>query len=101
VAPLIEATERDGTVIVAVRVSPRSSRDAIEGEYACALKVRLIAPALEDRANKSLRRILAARLKVPIAAVRIVAGEKNRSKRVAIAGVTRGQVLALAEGAEK
>jgi uncharacterized protein YggU (UPF0235/DUF167 family) len=42
---------------------------------------------------------LAARLKVRIAAVRIVAGEKNRSKRVAVAGVTREQVLALAESA--
>jgi uncharacterized protein (TIGR00251 family) len=98
---VIEATERDGAVIVSVRVSPCSSRDAIEGEHAGALKVRLTAPALEDRANKSLRRVLAARLKVPIAAVRIVAGEKNRVKRVAIAGVTREQLLALAESAAK
>lgn len=98
---MIEATERDGAVIVSVRVSPRSSRDAIEGEHAGALKVRLTAPALEDRANESLRRVLAARLKVPIAAVRIVAGEKNRAKRVAIAGVTREQLLALAESAAK
>jgi uncharacterized protein (TIGR00251 family) len=98
---VIEATERDGAVIVSVRVSPRSSRDAIEGEHAGALKVRLTAPALEDRANESLRRVLAARLKVPIAAVRIVAGEKNRVKRVAIAGVTREQLLALAESAAK
>lgn len=97
----IEATERDGTVILAVRVSPRSSRDAIEGQHAGALKIRLTAPAIEDRANGSLRRILAAALKVPISAVKIVAGEKSRSKRVAIAGVTREQVLALAESATR
>jgi uncharacterized protein (TIGR00251 family) len=98
---VIDATEGDGVVIVSVHVSPRSSRDAIEGEHAGALKVRLTAPALENRANESLRRILATRLKVPIAAVRIVAGEKNRSKRVAIACVTREQILALAESAAK
>jgi len=97
----IEATERDGTVILAVRVSPRSSRDAIEGQYAGALKIRLTAPAIEDRANESLRRILAAALKLPISAVKIVAGEKSRSKRVAVAGVTREQVLALAESATR
>jgi uncharacterized protein (TIGR00251 family) len=97
----IEATERDGTVIVAVRVSPRSSRDAIEGEHGGALKIRLAAPAIEDRANQSLRHILATALKVPISAVKIVAGEKSRSKRVAIAGVTREQVLALAESAAR
>jgi uncharacterized protein len=97
----IEAAERDGVVVLAVRVSPRSSRDAIEGEHAGALKVRLTARAIEDRANQSLRRVLAAALKVPISAVKIVAGEKNRSKRVAIAGVTREQVQALAGDAGK
>ncbi|MGA8034901.1 MAG: DUF167 domain-containing protein [Candidatus Acidiferrales bacterium] len=88
-------TECEGGVTIAVRVTPRASQDAVGGEHGGALKVRLVAPAIEDRANESLRRILAARLKVPMAAVRIVAGEKNRSKRVRIAGVTREQLLAL------
>lgn len=93
---LIEIAERDGSIIVFVRVVPRGSRDAIEGEYDGALKIRLTAPALENRANEALRRLLAERLNVPIAAVRIVAGEKSRSKRLAIAGVTRDQIAALA-----
>ena len=97
----IAIAERDGVVVLDVRVSPRSSRDAIEGEHAGALKIRLTAPAIEDRANQSLRRVLAAALKVPISAVKIVAGEKNRSKRVAISGVTREQVQSLADDAGK
>ena len=84
----MELTERDGVVIFAVRVIPRASRDAIEGEHG-ALKVRLTAPPVDDRANESLRRLLADSLNVPVAAVRIVAGEKSRTKRVSIAGVTR------------
>jgi uncharacterized protein len=94
---LIEASERDGGVVVTIRVTPRASRDAVGGEHGGALKARLTAPALEGRANESLARILAARLKVPMAAVRIVAGEKSRVKRVLIVGVTLGQVLALVE----
>jgi uncharacterized protein len=78
-----------------VRVTPRSSRDAIEGEHGGALKIRLTAPAVDDRANESLRGLLAKRLKVPLSAVRIVAGEKSRAKRVAVSGATRDQVLAL------
>jgi uncharacterized protein len=78
-----------------VRVAPRASRDAIEGEHAGALKIRLTAPPVDDRANESLRHLLARRLKVPVSAVRIVSGEKSRSKRVAISGVTREQILAL------
>jgi uncharacterized protein YggU (UPF0235/DUF167 family) len=42
-----------------------------------------------------LCRLLADYLKVPLSAVRIVAGEKSRTKRVAVSGVTREQVLAL------
>ncbi|MGD0543137.1 MAG: DUF167 domain-containing protein [Candidatus Acidiferrales bacterium] len=92
---MIEIVERDGGVIFAVRVIPRGSRNAIEGTYGEALKVRLIAPALENRANESLRRLLAERLNVPMAAVRIVAGEKSRTKRISISGLTRGKVIEL------
>jgi uncharacterized protein len=61
---VIEISERDGSLVFAVRVTPRASRDAIEGEYQGALKVRLTAPPAEDRANDALRRLLAARLNV-------------------------------------
>lgn len=95
----MDIKERDGDVTFAVRVTPRASWDAIEGEcqgtYGSALKVRLTAPPVDDRANDALRRLLAERLNVPISAVRIVAGEKSRTKRVAVAGVTRAQVAAL------
>jgi uncharacterized protein YggU (UPF0235/DUF167 family) len=36
-------------------------------------------------------------LNVPIAAVKIIAGEKSRTKRVSVAGVSRAAVLALCE----
>ncbi len=97
---MIEISERDGSIVFAVRVTPRASRDAIEGEYQGALKVRLAAPPVEDRANDALRRLLAARLNVPVSAVRIVGGEKSRNKRVSVAGVTRAQVISLAATAE-
>jgi uncharacterized protein len=83
------------SILFAVRVSPRSSRDALAGQHAGALKVRLTAPPLDGRANHSLRRLLAARLNLPLAAVRIVAGEKSRNKRVEVFGITRAQAAAL------
>ena len=92
---MIEIAESGGGVVFAVRVVPRASRDAIEGEHAGALKVRLTAPPIENRANDALRQLLAARLNVPISAVRIVAGERSRTKRVAISGATPARILAL------
>jgi len=89
---VIEIVERNGAITFTVRVIPRASRDAIEGAYGESLKVRLMAPALENRANEALRR-LAERLNVQVAAVRIVAGEKSRTKRISIAGITREQII--------
>jgi uncharacterized protein len=90
---MIEIVDRNGAITIMVRVIPRASRDAIEGGYGESLKVRLMAPALENRANEALRRLLAERLNVQVAAVRIVAGEKSRTKRISIAGITREQII--------
>jgi uncharacterized protein (TIGR00251 family) len=84
----VRITELSGAVAFDVRVQPRASRDEIAGEYDGALKIRLKAPPVDDRANEALRKFLAARLKVPLAAVRIAAGERSRTKRIEIQGVT-------------
>src|SRR5882724_12510365 len=83
------------TVTFAVRVHPRASRDEVSGVVEGALKIRLRAPALENRANEALCEFLADLLKRPKSAVRILSGEHSRTKRVAIDGVTRQQIEAL------
>ena len=60
-----------------------------------ALKVRLRAPAVEDRANEALMEFLAQLLKTPKSAVRLLSGERSRTKRIEIRGVTRQQIEAL------
>jgi len=90
---VIEIVDRNGAIMIMVRVIPRASRNSIEGAYGESLKVRLMAPALENRANEALRRLLAVRLNVQVAAVSIVAGEKSRTKRISIAGITREQII--------
>lgn len=98
---MIKVSQLEGYVIFEVRVVPRGGRDAIEGEHGGALKMRLTAPPVEGRANEALRRLLAERLNVPLGAVRIVAGEANRTKRVSVAGVSPAQVLALCAPPQK
>jgi uncharacterized protein (TIGR00251 family) len=80
---------------VAVRVQPRASRDEVAGEMNGALKVRLQAPAVENRANEALCEYLAALLKMPKSAVRILSGDRSRIKRLEIRGVTKQQLLGL------
>jgi uncharacterized protein (TIGR00251 family) len=92
----VQIIERDGWVSFAVRVQPRASRDEIVGQFQDGLKIRIAAPPVDDRANEALRKLLAARLKVPLAAVRIASGERSRSKRVEGRGVAAATIRELA-----
>jgi uncharacterized protein len=92
---MIEISEHDGLLRFLVRVQPRASHDAIVGEIEGALKIRLTAPPVDDRANEALRRFLAAELNIPISAVRIAGGERSRTKRIEVQGVARERIVAL------
>jgi uncharacterized protein (TIGR00251 family) len=84
-----------GTVSFAVRVQPGASRDEIAGVMDGAMKIRLCAPAVENRANEALVEFLADVLKTSKSAVRIRSGEQSRTKRVEVIGVTRQQIEGL------
>lgn len=92
---MLDIEHRSGAVVFSVRVQPRARRDEVAGEMGGALKIRLQAPALEDRANEALVEFLAGLLKRPKSAVRILSGERSRNKRVEIQGVTAQQILGL------
>jgi uncharacterized protein (TIGR00251 family) len=91
---VLEITESlaANTVIFAVRIQPRASKDEISGEVAGVLKIRLQAPALEGRANEALIEFLAQLLKTSKSAVRILSGERSHIKRLEIRGVTKQQI---------
>jgi len=93
--PEISENIAAGTVSFAVRVQPRASKNEIAGVMGGALKIRLQAPALENRANEALVEFLAHLLKTPKAAVRILSGDRSRTKRIEIRGVTKQQVLGI------
>ena len=93
--PEISENIAAGTVSFPVRVQPRASKDEVAGVIGGALKIRLQAPALENRANEALVEFLAHLLKTPKAAVRILSGDRSRTKRIEIRGVTKQQVLGI------
>jgi uncharacterized protein (TIGR00251 family) len=79
--------------ILAVHVVPRSSREEIAGLVEGAVRVRLTAPAVENRANDALVRFLSRVLDVPRRQVEVVAGMRGRRKIVRIHGATRQDVF--------
>jgi uncharacterized protein (TIGR00251 family) len=92
---MIEISKSGDEVIFQVQVQPRASRDEVAGVMDGAIKVRLQAPAVEGRANEALCEYLAGLLKRPKSAVRILSGERSRTKRIAIRGVSENEIRAL------
>ena len=75
-----------GVLTLAVHAQPGAKRTGVAGLHGDALKIRVAAPALEDRANEALVEFLAQALRVPRRSVTLVSGAKSREKRFEIAG---------------
>jgi len=74
-------------VILEVHVQPGAKRSEFAGQHGGRVKIRLAAPALENRANEALVAFLAEHYGVAKRSVRIEAGLKSRDKRVVIEGL--------------
>jgi len=78
--------EADGALTLAIHAQPGAKKTEIAGLHGEALKVRVAAPALEDRANEALIAFLAERFEVPKRNVTLLSGHKSREKRFAVSG---------------
>ncbi len=72
---------------ISVKVKPRASRDIVEGWKEDTLVVRLTSPPVDGAANNSLIRLLAKKTGLARSRIRIVFGEKGRSKVLEFEGV--------------
>jgi uncharacterized protein (TIGR00251 family) len=78
-------------ISIALRVTPRGGRDAIDGIETLAdgravVKVRVRAIADGGEANRAVTELLAKALGVPKARVRILSGTTSRLKQIAVDG---------------
>ncbi|HLF77022.1 MAG TPA: DUF167 domain-containing protein [Dehalococcoidia bacterium] len=81
------------TTTLLVRVMPRGGRDEVSGWRDGVLQVRLRAPPVEGQANDALRRLLAERLGLRLADVEVISGEKSRTKRLRVSGISDAALL--------
>jgi uncharacterized protein YggU (UPF0235/DUF167 family) len=71
-----------------VRLTPRGGSDRVEGVVDGQLRARVRAAPEAERANEALRRLVAETLGVPLTAVRLSGGRHDRTKRLAVDGLT-------------
>jgi uncharacterized protein len=74
--------------ILRVHVVPNAKSDSVVGEHGGAIKIKLRAPAVEEKANAALIRFLAEQLKLPRGAIVLERGHRSRDKLVRIDGLT-------------
>ncbi|MEA2026686.1 MAG: DUF167 domain-containing protein [Chloroflexota bacterium] len=89
------------SVVVVLRVTPRSSRDAVEGvDDEGALRVRVTAAPADGAANKAVIKLVAKALGVPKSALTLVSGASSRHKRLRLDGFDAALVRARWPGAQ-
>lgn len=79
------AVRPDG-IALAVRVTPRSSRDILAAGTDDHFAARLAAPPVDGAANDAMIALVARVFEVPKRAVTLVAGDTARLKRLQISG---------------
>ena len=89
---LPEFNETGGGVILSVRVSTRSSSNAVKGVKDGCLKVSVTAVPEKGKANKAVFKLLSKLFGIPTTAVNIYSGGKSRNKAVFLSGISGKEV---------
>jgi uncharacterized protein len=96
----VRYAERDGVVLVPVKVVPGASRSRVVGPLGDRLKVAVLSPPERGAANEEVRRLLADRLGMRTQDVRVVAGATSPRKTVAVDGLGLDAVRRALEATE-
>ena len=80
--------EKDGSLIIPVRVVPRAKKNEIVGVEGGAVKIRIAAPPVRGKANEALVEFLAQALGVRKGQVEIVRGQRARNKTIRVRGLS-------------
>jgi uncharacterized protein len=86
------AMQQELSALVALKVQPRASADAVVGERDGLVVVRIKAPPHDGQANAALLRFLARRLGIPQRDVELVRGGSARLKWVRVLGLSEAAV---------
>jgi uncharacterized protein (TIGR00251 family) len=80
--------DRGGDAILAVKATPRASRNEIGEALGAELKIKIAAPPVDSAANDELAAFLAKTLGCPKSSVQIIRGKSSRHKVVLISGLS-------------
>ena len=77
-----------------MHLTPRASKESLGGTHGQAVKVRVKAPPVDNRANEALIKFMARTLGLRPGDVHLVSGQTNRTKVLAVDGLTPEETAA-------
>lgn len=80
--------EQDTGIILKIKAVPNSSKNEICGLFDGALKVKIKAPAVENKANEELVKFFSKLLKIPKTSIILKSGGSSKLKTLYIADCT-------------
>jgi uncharacterized protein len=80
-------------LVLAVHVHPGAGRSAVLGRHGNALRLRVAAPPVGDRANEAARALLSEEFGIPAGDIELVAGQRSRLKRFRLSNVDRDEFV--------
>lgn len=86
---MIQLADQPDGVLLPIRVQPGARKAGVLGEQAGALKLGVTAPPQDGRANTAVVELVRELLGLKRSQVELVAGRKDRNKKLLIRGVAR------------
>ena len=87
-------TFKDNIIVIEIKVIPNSSINSIIIEENF-IKIKLTAPPVDNKANKSLIEYLSKLLKVPKSLIKIKSGDTSKNKKIEIPVSSYNNLIAL------
>ncbi|MBU1566649.1 MAG: YggU family protein [Proteobacteria bacterium] len=82
----------DGTVLIRLHVQPKASKTRITGLFDGCLKLAILAPPVDGKANEEVVKFLASTLAIPGRDIILKSGTKGRRKKILVSGLTEEEV---------
>ncbi len=83
----LKLLEKDGAVMLGIKVVPNSSRPQIVGILGDALKIKVPQPPEDGKANRAVEALLAQALGLPPSNVTVASGHSRAQKNLRILGL--------------
>lgn len=79
-------------LIIHIRLQPGARTTRVIGEHGEELKVAIMSPPVDGKANAALLKWFADTLKLPKSAVQLVSGQTSRSKKISLGQLQKSQI---------